>query len=219
MWEHEDIEPFSRTDSLFKAVADRQDMTAHRIMGVMGETELFNALTTAAEKGRVDVVSMILESWDFHHKDLYKVGLAAYGCGQRDVVSLLMELYKDENFMLVRAAHCGDIEVVSDMLNRGANILMGYALENASRKGHLPVVQLLIDHGAHELMIMPFRTTAGEVSIVHAALAGFAKVVRALLIHVPYKSAQTAMVSAKMRGHETVITMLQKYGVKEATFT
>ena len=117
---------------------------------------------------------------------------------------------------LMQAAKSGDVEVVKDLLNRGAALDARSekgktALHYAAANGHVDVVKLLIEHRAE----IDARDLEWHTPLMLAAIYGCNHTVQALVQSgadpaMKTKSGNTALVYAENNNHPLALAILKK---------
>ena len=124
----------------------------------------------------------------------------------------------DLDLALVEASHAGSTDIVSLLLDKGADVNAqdadGYtALSIASRNGHTEVVKLLLDKGAD----VNVQDADGDTALIWASRNGHTEVVKLLLdkgadINAKDKYGDTALILASRKGHTEIVKVLLNAG-------
>lgn len=125
---------------------------------------------------------------------------------------------------LMQAAKSGDIELVRDLLRRGASVEMTSqkgktALHYAAANGHVEIVKLLIEAGSD----VNLRDNEWHTPLMLAAIYGCNHTVQALLANgadplMKTKSGTTAATYAEINNHPVALALIRKAGrSKEAS--
>jgi Ankyrin repeats (3 copies) len=111
--------------------------------------------------------------------------------------------YKDSkdiyNFVMVRAAKGGNMEIVKFMIEKGATSF-DWTMVNASRGGHMEIVKLMIEKGA----------TYFNTAMRSAALGGHMEIVK-LMIEKGATNFVSAMNIATKGGHMEIVNYLKQF--------
>jgi ankyrin repeat protein len=123
---------------------------------------------------------------------------------------------RDGHTPLIKAAKAGDVELVKDLLNRGAQLdaksVKGKtALHYASANGHVEVVKQLISNGAE----IDARDRDWHTPLMLAAIYGCNHTIQALLTagadpNAKTLSGNTAMIYAENNNHPLALALLKK---------
>lgn len=120
---------------------------------------------------------------------------------------------------LVAASTCGSEEIVTLLLDRGADVnafsglIYGHALHAASFHGYEPIVRLLIDRGAN----INDQRVGNDTALTGACERGHKSIVRFLLdngadINLVGGGYGTALQVASERGHSSIVELLLSRG-------
>ncbi|CAH8634846.1 unnamed protein product [Schistosoma intercalatum] len=192
------------------------------------ESSMETALTLACSGGFVDLVRLLLERGaDKEHRDKksHTPLHTAVCANQRSVVSLLLDYGADieaqvdrtkDTALSIACSH-GKLEIVEELLNRGANKehrnISDYTpLSLAASGGYVEVIQLLLRHGAE----INSRTGSklGISPLMLASMNGHTAAVRLLLEHGSDINAHietnrnTALTLACFQGRYEVVQLL-----------
>ena len=128
------------------------------------------------------------------------------------------EEIKIDGMNLIEASEEGNIEIVDNLIKRGADInavnkYASTALMKASEKGHKEVVDSLIAGGAHINVVSNY----GDTALMWASLKGHKEVVDSLIKHeadinTVANDGWTALIMASRYGHKKVADNLIKAG-------
>jgi ankyrin repeat protein len=159
-----------------------------------------NALTTAAKKGDLDMVKLLVE--------------AGFDVDDRDSFG--------SESPLIKASYYGKLQVVKYLLEKGADIkLTDYkgntALLNAAYNGHTDVVKELLKNGAE----INERNNHNWNALMQACIEGHYETAKFLLEkgsptdEIDKEKGATALTLAKYSGSKKLIELLESYGAKE----
>jgi ankyrin repeat protein/beta-lactamase regulating signal transducer with metallopeptidase domain len=218
-----------------RAVADDNDR------GRATNRALNEALVEAAQKGRIDEVTELLDDGVDVNAVVRGDGtalLVAARHGHRDLVRLLLDRGADPNVgvdgdgnALTMAASRGHRDIVTMLLDRGADVNAGVegdgnALIMAARHGQTDIVTFLLDRGAIIDEVVP----GDENALISASGAGYLDVVRLLVSRGANVNARvwaergwperqgewrTPLNMARRGGHTPVVRYLQSVGAIE----
>ncbi len=205
---------------LFKLGADPQTK------GTMG----FSLLEFAANSGDKEFVREIISKIRKEEKNGLNALTAASRKGNLEMVKLLVEEGFDidecnsygRETPLMKAAYYGKTEVVTYLLENGADIhatdYKGHtALLNAAYNGHNEVVEELLKKGAK----INERNNYNWNALMQACFEGHYETAKLLLEkgsptdEIDKERGATALSLAKHFGHKKVISLLESYGAKE----
>jgi ankyrin repeat protein len=113
----------------------------------------------------------------------------------------------EDNFVIRWASRRGNLEIVSFLLEHGADsIAKNYAIRIASYRGHLEVVSFLLEHGIDSVDKNKALSSASE--------KGQLEIVRLLLAHRadPTANNNNAIRSASYSGHLEIVQLLLEKG-------
>ncbi|GAA52937.1 ankyrin repeat domain-containing protein 17, partial [Clonorchis sinensis] len=192
------------------------------------ESSMETALTLACHGGHVELVRLLLERGaDREHRDKksYTPLHTAVYANQRAVVAVLLDYGADieaqvdrtkDTALSIACSH-GALEIVEELLNRGANKehrnISDYTpLSLAASGGHVEVIQLLLRHGAE----INSRTGSklGISPLMLASMNGHTSAVSLLLEHGSDINAHietnrnTALTLACFQGRSAVVSLL-----------
>ena len=198
---------------------------------LLGDIQTFSPLIRAAERGRTEVVKLLLEKGaDVNVKQIgtgaTALIMASQG-GHTEVVKLLLEKGADVNAKdnngitaLLIASSKGRTEVVKLLLGKGADVNVKTtndgttAMWQASQNGHTEVVKLLLEKGAD----VNAKDNNGITALLIVSSKGQTEVVKLLLgkgAEVNAKTTNdgvTALWQAAWQGHIEVIKLLLEKG-------
>ncbi len=159
-----------------------------------------NALTTAARKGDLDMVKLLIEAgFDVDDQDSF-----------------------GSDSPLIKASYYGKLQIVKYLLGKGADIkLTDYrgntALLNAAYNGYTAVVKELLKNGAE----INERNNHNWNALMQACVEGHFETAKFLLEkgsptdEIDKEKGATALTLAKYSGSKKLIELLQSYGAKE----
>ena len=184
------------------------------------------ALMLASAQGHVPVVELLLQRGAkvdrLDAKGRSALMLAAEK-GRADVVQLLLKAGADvslgdhaDKHAIIYAAESGHALVVQELLDlRGPDNVPFFprSLVSAARGGHMEVVNLLLDRGAHAYEV----DSQGDTALTQAATLGLTGMVALLLdrgagTDAPAVDGRTALMCASASGHAEVVDVLLSRG-------
>ncbi|KAL3313749.1 Ankyrin repeat domain-containing protein 17 [Cichlidogyrus casuarinus] len=196
------------------------------------ESGLESALTMVCSQGHLELVRLLLERGaDVEHRDKksHTPLHAAVLANQKEVVCLLLDHGADieatpersKDTPLSMACHNGRIEIVRELLARGANKehrnLSDYTpLSLAASSGKVDVIECLLQHGAE--INSRSGSKLGISPLMLASMNGHANAVKKLLDHGSDINAHietnrnTALTLACFQGRHEVVELLVKRG-------
>ena len=139
--------------------------------------------------------------------------------GRKNVPTVMTRL-EDE---IIRAAALDQVDDVKSLIAMGADVNahdpmdatpLSYAVRSGSRKrGHVPVIQLLLQHGANPNVSVSCRLTP----LMYAVQRGDVKAVELLLAHkadvnATTQEGHTALMGASILGSPEIVSLLLKHG-------
>lgn len=139
----------------------------------------------------------------------------------RNAIGLSKEVFGGKyGTPLVAASTCGSAEIVTLLLDNGADVngfgglIFGHALQAASFHGYEQIVKLLIDRGAS----INDRRSGNDTALMSACEAGHISIVRFLLdkgadMNIIGGGYGTALQAASERGHYSIVELLLQRGV------
>ena len=177
------------------------------------------AIVEASEKGDIDSLKLLLK---YGEKEQYhaQLGWALCWTATPEIVGLLLdngakadEINIGDEIPLVEASSKGNIEIVKLMLNHGAKKYLVDALIGAIENKHADIIELLTQHGAHVDDESWFDFDAMP-ALVQTSLWGDIETVKLLTKHGAEKYLDWALEAASKGGHTEIVNFLFDYGVE-----